>query len=86
MGLGKWAEAADYYGRAARLAPSFSFASANRTLALYQLGQTSEAVREMRCACCCWAAEFCHEIAVAGNGCCHSGLQLAIPMTARGTL
>lgn len=48
-GTGDWGEAAEYYGRAAQLAPAFSFALANRALALYQLGQDNRAIKEMRC-------------------------------------
>lgn len=48
MGLQNWAEAERCFGKAAALAPSFSFAAANHTLALYQLGRTEEAIREMR--------------------------------------
>ena len=44
----KWAESAQYYQKAIQLAPAFSFAGANRTLALYAGGQTNEAMREMR--------------------------------------
>lgn len=47
-GLGRWKDAEQYYGRAASLAPSFSFAAANRALALYQLGETEASIREMR--------------------------------------
>jgi tetratricopeptide (TPR) repeat protein len=47
-GSGDWAAAAEYYGRAAQLAPAFSFAQANRALALYQLGQDNKAIKEMR--------------------------------------
>ena len=47
----KWAQSAGYYQKAMQLAPAFSFAGANRTLALYAGGQTNEAMREMRCAC-----------------------------------
>ncbi|KAF6263949.1 hypothetical protein COO60DRAFT_1488071 [Scenedesmus sp. NREL 46B-D3] len=48
MGLQNWAEAERCFGKAAALAPSFSFAAANHTLALYQLGRTEQAIREMR--------------------------------------
>lgn len=48
-GSGDWAAAAEYYGRAAQLAPAFSFAQANRALALYQLGQDNKSIKEMRC-------------------------------------
>eukprot|EP00882_Tetradesmus_deserticola_P019387 GHRQ01020867.1.p3 GENE.GHRQ01020867.1~~GHRQ01020867.1.p3 ORF type:complete len:119 (+),score=60.06 GHRQ01020867.1:438-794(+) len=48
MGLQDWAEAERCFGKAAALAPSFSFAAANHTLALYQLGRTEQAIREMR--------------------------------------
>ena len=44
----KWTESAGYYKKAMQLAPAFSFAGANRTLALYAGGQTNEAMREMR--------------------------------------
>ncbi len=44
----KWTESAGYYQKAMQLAPAFSFAGANRTLALYAGGQTNEAMREMR--------------------------------------
>lgn len=46
--MGEWLEAAECYGRAVRIAPEFSFAAGNRALALYQLGDTQEAIREMR--------------------------------------
>ena len=50
---GRWDEAAKYYGRAAELAPAFSFAACNQALATYQMGEqepsrTEEAVRQMR--------------------------------------
>lgn len=48
LAMGKWDEAASYYQRAIQLAPAFSFAAANRTLALYAGGKTNEAMREMR--------------------------------------
>ena len=44
----EWQEAADYYGKAYKLAPGFSFAAANQSLALYQLGKTKEATRTMK--------------------------------------
>ncbi|GFH25619.1 TPR_REGION domain-containing protein [Haematococcus lacustris] len=47
-GMGQWQEALAYYSKAVELAPGFSFASANRALALYQLGQAEQAIREMR--------------------------------------
>lgn len=49
MAMGKFDEAANYYQRAIQLAPAFSFAIANRSLALYAGGKTNEAMREMRC-------------------------------------
>jgi hypothetical protein len=36
------------FGKAASLAPEFAFASGNQALALFQLGQTDRAVRQMR--------------------------------------
>lgn len=48
MGLQNWAEAERCFGKAAALAPSFSFASANHTLAMFQLGRREDAIREMR--------------------------------------
>jgi tetratricopeptide (TPR) repeat protein len=47
-GLGKWRDAVDCFGRAASLAPSFSFAAANQALALWQAGDRTEAERRMR--------------------------------------
>jgi tetratricopeptide (TPR) repeat protein len=44
-GAGRWGDAVEYYGKAAALAPTFSFAAANRALALYQLGQREPAIR-----------------------------------------
>jgi hypothetical protein len=44
-GLGQWSEAVGYYTKATQLAPSFSFAAANRSLALYQTGNTEQAIR-----------------------------------------
>jgi len=45
---GAWQDAADFYGKAYKLAPGFSFAAANQSLALYQLGKTNEATRTMK--------------------------------------
>ena len=36
------------FGKAAALAPEFAFAAGNQALALFQLGQTDKAVRQMR--------------------------------------
>jgi hypothetical protein len=36
------------FGKAASLAPEFAFASGNQALALFQLGETDRAVRQMR--------------------------------------
>lgn len=36
-GMGRWEEAIQYYGKAAQLAPGFSFAAANEALGLYQV-------------------------------------------------
>ncbi|KAF5834007.1 hypothetical protein DUNSADRAFT_9492 [Dunaliella salina] len=47
-GMGNWEEAVTYYGKAAQLAPGFSFAAANEALGLYQIGQTTRALKEMR--------------------------------------
>jgi tetratricopeptide (TPR) repeat protein len=44
-GLGDWEQAVQYYGKAAQLAPGFSFAAANRALGLYQIGKTNEALK-----------------------------------------
>lgn len=49
LAMGQYDEAASYYQRAVQLAPAFSFAAANRSLALYAGGKTNEAMREMRC-------------------------------------
>ena len=49
MATGRYEEAVAQYSRAVQLAPAFSFAAANRTLALYAAGRTDEAMREMRC-------------------------------------
>lgn len=48
MGLGEYSDAVDYFGRAAALSSTFSFATANRCVALFAAGRTDEAVREMR--------------------------------------
>lgn len=49
QGKGDWAQAEKYYLRAAQLAPQFSFAAANRALALFQLGKNDTvAIKEMR--------------------------------------
>lgn len=48
MAMGKYTEAVSQYTRAIQLAPAFSFAAANKTLALYAAGQTDQAMREMR--------------------------------------
>lgn len=41
-------ESIGYYGKAVALSPEFSFAAANRALAMYQVGQTEASIREMR--------------------------------------
>ncbi len=48
MATGRYDEAVAQYTRAVQLAPAFSFAAANRTLAMYAAGRTDEAMREMR--------------------------------------
>lgn len=48
-GLGRWHDAAEFYGKAAALAPEFAFSAANKAVALFQLGETNESMREMRC-------------------------------------
>ena len=48
-GLGRWRDAADFYGKAASLAPEFAFSAANKAVAMFQLGETNESMREMRC-------------------------------------
>lgn len=47
--LGRWDVAEKCFGKAASLAPEFAFAAGNHALALFQLGKTDEAVRQMRC-------------------------------------
>ena len=47
-GLGRWKDAAEFYGKAASLAPEFAFSKANRAVAMFQLGDTNESMREMR--------------------------------------
>lgn len=58
-GLGDWQAAADCFGRAAALAPAFSFAAANEALARYQLGQDNRAIKQMRWVAAA-VAEGCH--------------------------
>eukprot|EP00798_Chlamydomonas_sp_ICE-L_P020732 gene20732-27547_t len=48
VGLGRFDDAVKYYGKAVELAPSFSFAAANKALAMYQQGQEEQAIRDMR--------------------------------------
>eukprot|EP00892_Ulva_mutabilis_P011591 jgi/Ulvmu1/8804/UM048_0059.1 len=48
LGMGNYDAAARYFGRAASMAPTFSFASANRCVALFAAGRTNESMREMR--------------------------------------
>lgn len=45
MGLRRWADAVDCFGKAVALSPTYSFAAANKALATYQLGNTEEAIR-----------------------------------------
>ncbi len=51
----RWEEAVEYYTKAVALAPAFSFAVANRALAMYQLGRTNEAIKEYRSLLRRWA-------------------------------
>ena len=48
LAMGRWAAAAEYFGKAASISPQFSFAAANRCLALFADGQVNVAIREMR--------------------------------------
>lgn len=48
LGMGNYDAAAQYFGRAAGMAPAFSFAAANRCVALFAAGRTNESMREMR--------------------------------------
>lgn len=45
---GDYQRAVEYYGKAASLAPGFAFAAANKALAMYQLGQVDQSMRDMR--------------------------------------
>lgn len=48
MGMQNYDAAVDYFGKAAALSPQFSFASANRCVALFAAGRVNESMREMR--------------------------------------
>jgi tetratricopeptide (TPR) repeat protein len=47
-GKGEWPQAKTYFYRATELEPGFAFARANYALILYQLGETTEAIRQMK--------------------------------------
>jgi tetratricopeptide (TPR) repeat protein len=47
-GKGEWQQAKTYFYRATELEPGFAFARANYALILYQLGETTEAIRQMK--------------------------------------
>jgi tetratricopeptide (TPR) repeat protein len=47
-GRGDWEKAKTYFYRATEITPGFAFARANYALSLYQLGDTSEAIRQMK--------------------------------------
>jgi tetratricopeptide (TPR) repeat protein len=47
-GRGDWPEAKKYFYRATELDPGFAFARANYALAIYQLGETEEAIRTLK--------------------------------------
>ena len=44
-GMQRWSDAVDCFSKATSLSRDFSFAAANKALALYQLGSTEEAIR-----------------------------------------
>jgi tetratricopeptide (TPR) repeat protein len=48
MGMGNWDKAVECFGKAASLSSRFSFASANRCVALFAAGSVNESIREMR--------------------------------------
>ena len=48
LGMQNWDAAVEYFGKAAALSPQFSFASANRCVALFAAGRVNESMREMR--------------------------------------
>lgn len=48
MGMGNWADAVTYFGKAAALSPQFSFASANQCVALFADGKVDASIRQMR--------------------------------------
>ncbi len=62
-GLGRWKDAKEFYGKAASLAPEFAFSVANKAVAMFQLGETNESMREMRyivfTACFLYASHGC---------------------------
>ncbi len=47
-GRAEWEKAKTYYFKATELEPGFAFARANYALALYQVGNRSEAIRQMK--------------------------------------
>jgi predicted Zn-dependent protease len=48
MGMQKYKNAVEYFGKAAALAPQFSFATANRCVAMFAAGSVNDSMREMR--------------------------------------
>jgi len=62
-GLGRWKDAKEFYGKAASLAPEFAFSVANKAVAMFQLGETNESMREMRylvfTSCFLYASHVC---------------------------
>lgn len=44
-GMQRWSDAVDCFNKATTLSRDFSFAAANKALAMYQLGNTEEAIR-----------------------------------------
>lgn len=69
-GLGRWDEAVQYYSKAYQISPEFSFAAANRALALYQVGQADQAIR--------WALRLCRRMNDSMTAC----MSIAVPGTA----
>lgn len=48
LGLQRWGDAVECFDKAIGLSRDYSFAAANKALAMFQLGQREEAIREMR--------------------------------------
>lgn len=87
LGLQRWGDAVECFDKAIALSRDYSFAAANKALAMFQLGKREEAIRCV-CVCVCsalscWGAVRCVWLGVVFAVRCLVGVQFAVLLGVR---